>query len=42
LPSFSLTATAGASSDLNDFVASFGAGIFAPLYTGGALKRRSK
>jgi multidrug efflux system outer membrane protein len=38
LPSFSLTATAGASSDLNDFVASLGAGIFAPLYTGGALE----
>ena len=38
LPSFNLTATAGASSDLNDFVASLGAGIFAPLYTGGALE----
>jgi len=38
LPSFTLTATAGASSDLNDFVASIGAGIFAPIFTGGALE----
>jgi outer membrane protein, multidrug efflux system len=38
LPSFTLTATAGANSDLSDFVASLGAGIFAPLYTGGALE----
>lgn len=38
LPSFNLTATAGANSDLNDFIASLGAGIFAPLYTGGALE----
>lgn len=38
LPSFSLTATAGASSDLNEFIASLGAGIVAPLYTGGALE----
>jgi len=38
LPSFSLTATAGSNADLNDFVGSLGAGIFAPLYTGGALE----
>jgi NodT family efflux transporter outer membrane factor (OMF) lipoprotein len=38
LPSFTLTATAGGNADVNDFVASIGAGIFAPLFTGGALE----
>ena len=38
LPSFTLTGTAGSNSDVNDFVASIGAGIFAPLFTGGALE----
>jgi len=38
LPSFTLTATAGGNADINDFVASIGAGIFAPLFTGGALE----
>ncbi len=38
LPRLTLTGAAGANSDLRDFVASIGAGLFAPLFTGGALK----
>lgn len=38
LPSFTLTATAGGNADVSDFVASIGAGIFAPIFTGGALE----
>jgi outer membrane protein, multidrug efflux system len=38
LPSFTLTATAGSNADVNDFIASIGAGIFAPIFTGGALE----
>ncbi len=38
LPSFTLTGTAGGNADVNDFVAGIGAGIFAPLFTGGALE----
>ena len=38
LPSFSLTAGVGGSSDLDDVILDLGAGIFAPLFTGGALE----
>ena len=38
LPSFSLTAGAGTASSISDFVGGLAAGIFAPLYTGGALE----
>jgi multidrug efflux system outer membrane protein len=37
-PSFTLTATAGGNADVSDFIASIGAGIFAPIFTGGALE----
>jgi outer membrane protein TolC len=38
LPSFSLTGVLGGSTDLSDGIASLGAGLVAPLYTGGALE----
>jgi NodT family efflux transporter outer membrane factor (OMF) lipoprotein len=38
LPSFALTGTVGASSDVNDFIFDLGAGMVAPLFRGGALE----
>ncbi len=38
LPSFTLSASVGGSSDLDDVIGSLGAGLFAPLFTGGALE----
>jgi outer membrane protein TolC len=38
LPSISITAGVGGSSELSDLVGDLGAGLFAPLYTGGALE----
>ena len=38
LPSFSLSASLGASSSLEGAIADLGAGLFAPLFTGGALE----
>jgi outer membrane protein TolC len=38
LPSFSLNASIGASSGLGEAIGNLGAGIVAPLYTGGALE----
>ena len=38
LPSLTLSAAAGSNADVNSFVASLGAGLFAPLFTGGALE----
>ncbi len=38
LPSFSLSAGVGGSSDLDDMILNLGAGIMAPLFTGGALE----
>ena len=38
LPSVTLTAAAGANADVCDLITNFGAGIFAPLFTGGAFE----
>lgn len=38
LPSFTLTATLGGNNDLNDLIGNLGAGMVAPLFTGGALE----
>jgi NodT family efflux transporter outer membrane factor (OMF) lipoprotein len=38
LPSFSLTAGVGGANSLDNFIGSLGAGLFAPLFTGGALE----
>ena len=38
LPSFTLTAGVGTSSGLDDAIGNMSAGLFAPLYTGGALE----
>lgn len=38
LPSFSLTAGVGTSNSIDDMVGSIGAGLFAPLFDGGALE----
>jgi outer membrane protein TolC len=38
LPSFTLSASVGGSSDLDDVIGNLGAGLFAPLFTGGALE----
>jgi NodT family efflux transporter outer membrane factor (OMF) lipoprotein len=38
LPSFTLNATVGGTTDLNGLIGDLAAGIFAPLYTGGALE----
>ncbi len=38
LPRLTLTGSAGSNSNVNDFIASIGSGIFAPLFTGGALE----
>lgn len=38
LPRFTLTAGVGGSNDLGDVIADLGAGLFAPLFTGGALE----
>jgi NodT family efflux transporter outer membrane factor (OMF) lipoprotein len=38
LPSFAITAGVGASSDIEDLIFDLGAGLFAPLFRGGALE----
>jgi NodT family efflux transporter outer membrane factor (OMF) lipoprotein len=38
LPSFTLSASVGGSSDLDDVIGNLGAGLVAPLFTGGALE----
>ena len=38
LPSFSITAGVGGSNSMSNFIGGLGAGLFAPLYTGGALE----
>jgi len=38
LPSVTLTASAGGASGLDDMIGSLGAGLFAPIFTGGALE----
>ena len=38
LPSFAITAGVGASSDVSDLIFDLGAGMFAPLFRGGALE----
>jgi multidrug efflux system outer membrane protein len=40
LPRFTLTASVGRNNDLDDLVGNIGAGLFAPLFDGGALEAR--
>lgn len=40
LPSFRISASVGGTSDLSNAIANLGAGVFAPLYAGGALEAR--
>ena len=40
LPTFTLTASVGGSNSLDDLIGNIGAGVFAPLFDGGALEAR--